>query len=270
MFRDFIKRALIVFVMITTLNLFLGCNNSEDITSPESSVDVVNYGQVNDNHEVYDFTTCNGSVYQIFNQDVKFYTQGFDPNNRIYQVFYKSGVQKQIQYFEEQGYEFRPEHSLVITGTVVPEGMTDTFEVEVVELVMAYTEDTMKQVANVSYAECDKLGYFVQSSITSFVVPEDLIDYEEVYLGKDGNENEVYIYIKDFIPNVAYKATSSISNFSIDGYKRCMRNSILAGCSMAALGCLLSGPGWVVCTLNACVLVAAAAALACAADQLFL
>ena len=270
MFRDItIKRAIIIFMMFTVLNLFLGCNDSKDITSPESSNEIVEYEQSNDNQESYDFTTCDGSNYQIFNPDVKYYSPGFDPNDRIYQVYYKSGVQKQIQYFEELGYEFRPVHSLIISGTVVPEGMTDTFEIEVVELVMAYIEDTMKQVAHVTYSECDKLGYFVQSSITSFVVPEDLNGFEEIFLGTDNNENEVYIYVKDFLPSIAYKATSSISTFSIDGYKRCMRNSIIAGCTLAAIGCMLSGPGWAACTANACVLVAAAAALACAADQLF-
>ena len=44
MFRDItIKRAIIIFMMFTVLNLFLGCNDSKDITSPESSNEIVEY-----------------------------------------------------------------------------------------------------------------------------------------------------------------------------------------------------------------------------------
>ena len=132
MFKHNLKKVFILFMLFALVNMFAGCNDNKDITSSESFDEPIAYTSSSD-QDIYDFTACDGSQFQISNTNVQFYSPGFDPNDRIYQVFNKGGVQNQIQYFEEQGYEFRPEHSLVFDGEVVPDGTTDTFEVEVVE-----------------------------------------------------------------------------------------------------------------------------------------
>ena len=182
-------------------------------------------------------------------------TSGVD--YRFEQAWSSQVVQAETAKFADYVYDSR--YSFIVEGEYVPDSTTDTFFVEVVTLAMKYELDSMERVGYISVIRAEDVGWFVQSSIVSFV-QENYNEYEYI--------DEAQVWIKAFAP-VGKAYSNPAASWSWGAWLKCSAIGAGAGCAGGAAGCAMSGPGFAHCTAAMCTGAAVAFMIGCAANQLW-
>ena len=266
MFKKLTSKVLVVFMTAAMVNLMVGCNDSlltmtDSPAEPESQSDetmLTVSAETGDNEVAGEVDFDGGTVIEPV-------TSLFDEASpRIHQVSNFRIIQDQFAKFEELGFQYAPQYSYIMEGDAVPDSCpSDTFSVEIVVLAMVYVSDIMERVVYINYANVPELGWFVQSSIMSFVPESPENGYERV-------DPEIDLWILSYPAIYGSKATESMAaSWSWGSWLKCTAKGTIAGCAGAAGGCLLAGPGYGHCVASVCTGSAVASAVGCALGQLW-
>jgi|GEM_PF-6561581 len=242
MFRDVIKRTLIVFMMFATLNMFLGCNSDHSSNYIEED----------------EYTTQENSEYYFDEEDVN--TSGFysssDPygNDVITTTLNRSGIQRYLTELESDGYYFSREYSFVQEGNGTPENSEDSIFAQFITLAMLNSIDTTR-AAYILFSTCE-LGSIVSKYILSFVEPDPDEGFDFV---TDG------IWRLNYPSTVYYdkKQMSVASGVLIYDYLDCVEAGTAAGCATALIVCAFTGPAYAMCVAIGCATAFIASAIGC-------
>lgn len=185
-----------------------------------------------------------------------FYTSA-DPygQNLILETFNRTGIQKHLLDFVEEGYEFSREYSFALEGYGTPEGYEDSVLALFITIAMINPSDSSR-AAYLFYSTCE-FGSIVSKYILSFVEPNPEDDFEFV---TDGVWRFNY-------PSVVYydKKQMDISSSvaTIYDYLDCVEEGTAAGCAAALMGCAFASPGYPACAAGGCASAFLASALLC-------
>ncbi len=262
MLKTFFKRALALLTAIGLMGMLIGCDLNDGVDSPVGSIeDLQGYP---DDLSLDDGCSgvpedSEGYVESVISSE--FYAYGDGNDERINEVAEFSVVRGQLERFETMDYQYTPQFSFAVSGTVVPEGMADTFHGEVVNLVMEFVPDTLPNAVHVAYFDSPELGQFVQSSILTAIAPHPDSGYVRV-------DDTLSLWCKSFRPIEFRGHSEPLALWSWDTWYWCTVKKAIAGCAAAAAGCVVSGPLWPECAAAGCSMAFIGAAVYCALDQI--
>ncbi len=259
------SKVLVVFMTAAMVNLMVGCNDSlltmtdspAETDSPSDETMLTDPAETGDNEvadEVdFDGGTVIGPIMSLFDE----------ARPRIYQVSNFRIIQDQFAKFEELGFKYAPQHSYIMEGDAVPDSCpSDTYSVEIVVLAMIYVPNIMERVVYINYANVPELGSYIQGSIMSFVPESPENGYERV-------DPDIDLWVLSYPPIYGAKVRESMAAWSWGGWLKCTATAAVGGCAGAAVGCLVTGPGYGHCLAGGCAGSVVAGAVGCALAQLW-
>ncbi len=265
MFTTLTSKGVVVLMMTAMVYLMMGCNDSlltmtdspAETDSPSDETMLTVPAETGDN-EVADEVDFDGGTV------IAATTSSYDEaSSRIHQVSNFRTIQDQFTKFEELGFRYAPRYSYIMEGEAVPDSApSDTFSVEIVVLAMEYLPDLMERVVYINYANVPELGWFVQSSIMSFVAEPPESGYECI-------DYDIGLWVLSYPPIHSARIRESMAAWSWGAWLKCTAKGTIAGCAGGAAGCALAGPGYGHCVAVVCTGSAVASAVGCALNQLW-
>lgn len=266
MFKKLTSKVLVVFMTAAMVNFMVGCSDSLlTMTDPPAATDspsdetMLTVSAETGDNEVADKADFDGGMVIAATM-----SSNDEASSRIRQVSNYVVIQGQFTKLEELGFEYAPQYSYIMEGDAVIDSFpSDTFSVEIVVLAMVYVPDIMERVVYINYANVQELGSFVQSAIMSFVPESSENGYERV-------DPDIDLWILSYPAIYGSRVRASMAaSWSWGSWLKCTAIGTIAGCTGAAGGCLLSGPGYGHCVAGVCSGSAITSAVGCALHQLW-
>lgn len=264
------KRLISIFMIACMMNLLLiGCGEVDQpsdnrIVDPPTELE----------SESYTFTPCDGEPeLEVMKMGMYLYDDG--GYSDITNALSLPEIQYTIDHFALDGYEFDPANSFVVMGSAVPEGYQDTVDVKITKLILRYLPDSTEKFIEISHIACINMPELPEVTVTtvnSFVEPntDEIADYDQFKLGVDDQGVERSLWVKNYMSPYSQKGDNNFATlfaFDEEAWRNCVLTKSISGCVGAMIGCLATGPGYLLCVTTGCLAAHIAAGVYCTLDM---